>query len=180
MPVLTIRAGPYHPAEMSDPECGIPIESYATMPFLEASVSVGGSIEQVFDFLTTTDNLLKLVPEDLKLRAVKVPARLELGSQMELQILAFGPPQNVVYEITEFARPHRFTETQVKGLLGRYVHEHALIAQPGGTLLVSDRIEFEPPGGLMGLMLTADRLRTMLERGITHRQTALKRLLDAS
>jgi ligand-binding SRPBCC domain-containing protein len=180
VPVFTIRAGPYHPAETSEPERGLTIESHATMPSLEASVSVGGSIEQVFDFLTRTDNLLKLVPEDLKLRAVKVPPRLELGSQMELQILAFGPPQNVVYEITEFARPHRFTETQVKGLLGRYVHEHVLIAQSGGTVLVTDRIEFEPPSGLMGLMLTADRLRTMLERGIAHRQATLKRLLEVS
>jgi ligand-binding SRPBCC domain-containing protein len=150
------------------------------MPFLEASISIGGSIEQIFDFLTTTDNLLKLVPEDLKLRVVKVPPRLELGAQMELQILAFGPPQNVVYEITEFSRPHQFTETQVKGLLGRYVHEHMLAAEPGGKVLVTDRIEFAPPGGLMGLMLTADRLRTMLERGISHRQAALKRLLEVS
>jgi ligand-binding SRPBCC domain-containing protein len=97
-----------------------------------------------------------------------------------LQILAFGPPQNVTYEITDYSRPDRFTETQVKGLLPRYVHEHLLLAQSNDTVLVTDRIEFEPPGGLMGFMLTADRLRTTLDRGLSHRHSALKRLLENS
>ncbi|HXY33074.1 MAG TPA: SRPBCC family protein [Planctomycetaceae bacterium] len=150
------------------------------MPFLEASVSITCPVDRAFDFLTSTANLLHLVPEDLRLSVVNAPPQLTLGSRMEVQILAFGPPQNVTYEITEFSRPERFTETQVKGLLPRYVHEHVLLRQSNGNVLVTDRIEFEPPGGLMGFMLTADRLRTSLDRGLSHRHSALKRLLENS
>jgi ligand-binding SRPBCC domain-containing protein len=148
------------------------------MPFVEASVSICCPAEKAFDFLTKTANLLHLVPDELRLSVVNAPPQLALGSRMELQILAFGPPQNVTYEITEFSRPDRFIETQVKGLLSRYVHEHVLSAEGNGTVLVTDRIEFEPPGGLMGFMLTADRLRTTLDRGLTHRHNVLKRLLE--
>jgi ligand-binding SRPBCC domain-containing protein len=155
-------------------------ESEVTMPCLEACVSIGCSVEKAFDYLTTTANLLKLLPEELRLQVVNAPTQLALGSRMELQILAFGPPQNVTYEITDFSRPHRFTETQVKGLLPRYVHEHVLLEQPNGTVLVTDRIEFEPPGGLMGFMLTADRLQTTLDRGLSHRHSELKRVLENS
>jgi ligand-binding SRPBCC domain-containing protein len=148
------------------------------MPLLEASVSIGCTADRAFDFLTKTANLLHLVPDELRLSVINAPPQLALGSRMEFQILAFGPPQNVTYEITDYSRPDRFTETQVKGLLSRYVHTHLLLAQSNDTVLITDRIEFEPPGGLMGFMLTADRLRTTLDRGLSHRHTALKRLLE--
>jgi ligand-binding SRPBCC domain-containing protein len=150
------------------------------MPFLEASVSIGCSAEKAFDFLTKTANFVHLVPEDLRFSVVNAPTQLALGSRLEVQILAFGPPQNVIYEITEFTRPDRFTETQVKGLLPRYVHEHVLVPSSDGSVLITDRIDFEPPGGLIGFMLTADRLRTSLDRGLSHRHSALKRLLENS
>jgi ligand-binding SRPBCC domain-containing protein len=150
------------------------------MPFLEASVSIDCSPEKAFDFLTQTANFIHLVPEDLRLALVNAPTQLSLGSRFDVQILAFGPPQNVTYEITDFSPPDRFTETQVKGLLPRYVHEHLLVAGSNGSVLITDRIDFEPPGGLMGFMLTADRLRTSLDRGLSHRHGALKRLLENS
>jgi ligand-binding SRPBCC domain-containing protein len=150
------------------------------MPALEASVSIRCPADKVFDFLTKTANWLQLVPEELRLSVVNAPPQLALGSRMEAQILAFGPPQNVTYEITEFSRPDRFTETQVKGLLPRYVHEHRLVALADESIVVTDRIEFEPPGGLIGFMVTVDRLRTSLDRGLAHRHSALKRLLENS
>jgi ligand-binding SRPBCC domain-containing protein len=150
------------------------------MPFVEATNSISCPAEKAFDFLTKTANLLHLVPNELRLSVLNAPPQLTLGSRLEVQILAFGPPQNVTYEITDYSRPHRFTETQVKGLLPRYVHEHLLVTQSNGTLLITDRIEFEPPGGLIGFMVTADRLRTNLERGLSHRHGALKRLLENS
>ncbi len=148
------------------------------MPSLEASISIRCSAEEAFGFLTQTDNLFRILPDELKLRVLSAPPQLELGSRMEVQILAFGPPQNVVYEVTEFSRPDRFTESQVKGMLPRYVHEHLFSAQDANTVLITDRIEFEPPGGLLGFMLTADRLRTMLNQGLVHRHGSLKRILE--
>jgi ligand-binding SRPBCC domain-containing protein len=150
------------------------------MPTLEGSVAIRCSIEKAFDFLTTTANFVKLLPQELQLRVVSAPQQLVLGSRMELQILAFGPPQNVTYEITVLARPHRFTETQVKGVLPRYVHEHVFAEQSNGTIVITDRVEFEPPGGLMGFLVTADRLRTTLDRGLSHWHGELKRLLEDS
>jgi ligand-binding SRPBCC domain-containing protein len=150
------------------------------MALLEASVSLRCPVERVFDFLTSTENFTKIVPPDLKLRLVQSPERLVLGSRFEVQILGFGIPQNVIYEITEYVEPHRFQESQVKGPLGRYVHDHALAAQEDGTVRVFDRIEFEPPGGMLGFLLTADRLKTSLEQGLTHRHRELKRILENS
>ncbi len=150
------------------------------MPSLEASVTIRCPVEKAFDFLTQTENLFQIIPDELKLRVVSAPPQLQLGSRLEVQILAFGPPQNVTYEVTDFTRPHRFTETQVKGILPRYVHEHHFSVVNDGTVLISDRIDFEPPGGLLGFMLTADRLRTTLNQGLVHRHSSLKRILEGT
>jgi ligand-binding SRPBCC domain-containing protein len=148
------------------------------MATLEASVAIRTTVERVFDFLTSTENFSKIVPTDLKLKLVQAPDRLALGSRFEVQILGFGIPQNVIYEITQFEPPHRFQESQAKGPLGRYVHDHIFEPQADGTVQVTDRIEFEPPGGLLGMMLTADRLKTSLQQGLTHRHRELKKLLE--
>jgi ligand-binding SRPBCC domain-containing protein len=150
------------------------------MPRVEASVFVRSPIERIFDFLTSSENFTKIVPADLQLRLVQAPPQMALGSRFEVQILGFGMPQNVIYEITEFVHPHRFQEAQVKGPLGRYVHDHDFAPQEDGTVRVTDRIDFEPPGGLLGFLLTAERLKTSLEQGLTHRHRELKRLLEAS
>jgi ligand-binding SRPBCC domain-containing protein len=150
------------------------------MPRVEASVFVRSPIERIFDFLTSSENFTKIVPADLQLRLVQAPPQMALGARFEVQILGFGLPQNVIYEITEFIHPHRFQEAQVKGPLGRYVHDHDFAPQEDGTVRVTDRIDFEPPGGLLGFLLTAERLKTSLEQGLTHRHRELKRLLEAS
>ena len=150
------------------------------MPLVEATVSIRCGIEHAFDFLTQAENIPKILPPDLQVQLVRVPERLELGSLLEVQILGYGVPQQVVYKITEFDRPSRFIEAQVKGPLGRYVHEHSFSAQGDGEVLLTDRIDFAPPGGLLGFMLTAERLRSSLERGLTHRHRELKRLLETS
>lgn len=150
------------------------------MPQIEASVSIRCLVDQVFDFLTQAENFSKIIPPDLQLKFVQAPERLERGSRFEVQILGFGLPQNVIYEITDFARPERFTESQVKGPLGRYVHEHVFTSQADGTVLVADRIQFEPPGGMLGFLLPADRLQKSLEQGLSHRHRELKRLLESS
>ena len=146
------------------------------MPTLESSTLIRCPAERLFDFLTLSENFPKLVPFELQLKVVQAPERLSLGSHIEVQIGGFGPPQNVVYEITEFERPQRFRETQVKGPLGRYAHEHVVVPE-GDAVRMIDRIDFAPPGGLLGFLLTEARLKTSLEQGLAHRHRELQRLL---
>lgn len=148
------------------------------MPTVEASVSIRCDIEEIFDFLSHTESIEKIVPADLKLRLVQAPQRIELGSRYEIQILAFGAPQSAVYEVTEFVRPSRFVEAQVKGPLARYIHEHSLTLEGDRHVRVLDRIEFEPPSGFLGFLLSAETLRKSLAEGLAHRHRELKKRME--
>ncbi len=57
-----------------------------------------------------------------------------------------------------------------------WIHDHLFEATPEGGVRVIDRIEFEPPSGLAGLLVTEDRIRSSLEDGFDHRYLQLETL----
>jgi ligand-binding SRPBCC domain-containing protein len=127
------------------------------MPVFESSQLIARPIEEVFAFFRAPANLVMLSPGELHLRVVEGPVLIELGSRLVLKGRRWGIPQRMVSEITAFEVPFTFTDTQIEGPLRRWVHAHRFGSVAGGTQ-ISDRIEYEPPGGMLGFMVTASRL----------------------
>jgi ligand-binding SRPBCC domain-containing protein len=148
------------------------------MANFEATVTLNCPQEIVFDFLIRPAKVYEILHPDSGIRYVNVPELLELGSRIEFQIEGFGPVQHIVHEVVEFESPRRFVESQVTGPLGRWLHEHLVEPDAAGGILVVDRIEFEPPGGLAGFLVTADKILDSLQTGFDHRHQELKKLLE--
>lgn len=147
------------------------------MAQFEASVMLARPVEEVFDFLTQPARVLEILPEDSGVTYTSVPERLVLGSRVEFDLKGFGPVQNVIHEVSAFDAPTWFVERQVKGPLPHWEHTH-LLEVVGGRVRVWDRIEFEPPGGLAGLLITEGRIRHSLEKGFAHRHRRLREILE--
>ena len=150
------------------------------MATFEASVSLRCIPEDVFDFLVQTVNIRRISPPEMDLAFVDAPEVLELGSRLKFKVQGFGRVQQIVHEITEFDRPRGFTERQVEGPLEHWIHEHMVEVSDSGDVVVVDRIEFKPPGGLVGLLVTESRILESLDDGFSHRHTELQRILDPS
>jgi ligand-binding SRPBCC domain-containing protein len=90
----------------------------------------------------------------------------------------FGPVQRITHEITEVVHPTRYIERAVKGPLPHWIHEHIVEPQDGATVIVIDRIEFEPPGGFIGFLVNEEKILESLQKGFEHRHRELKRLLE--
>lgn len=131
--------------------------------------------EQVFDFLVRPENVIKVTAPSVALKPVTAPDVLERGSRIELELSGFGPPQRFLYEVIEFERPFRFTETLVKGPLKAYRHEHVFEESGDGTRVI-DHVTFEPPGGMLGFLVTEDRIRKGLEQGFQFRYAELAKM----
>lgn len=147
------------------------------METFEARLTLPCSAEAAFDFLAQPENIKRISPPDMGLFFVDAPERLSLGARMSFKVQAFGVAREAVHEITQFDEPGSFTEQQVKGPLGHWVHEHLFEADGEGAVTLIDRIEFEPPGGIVGLMITADRILENLEEAFDHRHDQLEKLL---
>jgi len=83
-----------------------------------------------------------------------------------------------MHQITSFEPPSRIVEEMIHGPMKEWVHEHVFEDSPLGVRLI-DRITFETPGGLIGLLLTESKVQSSLEQGFLHRRQLLESLVQS-
>jgi ligand-binding SRPBCC domain-containing protein len=149
------------------------------MPRFETSQDFAAAVERVFDVFSRPANLLRVMPPDLHLRVLEAPERLELGSRVTVQGRRWGLGQRVTSEVTAFEAGVGFVQEQVSGPFRRWVHAHRFEALPDGGTRVSEAIDFEPPGGVLGLQLTAAVVERELLRVFAHRKDRWAELLGS-
>ncbi len=146
------------------------------MPVFEASQVFPRPIDEVFEFFRSPANLVRISPPELHMALVEGPPLIEMGSRIVLKGRRWGIPQRVVSAVTAFDPPATFADTQVEGPFRKWVHTHRFEAVPEGTR-VSDRVEYEPPGGLLGLVARPSLIERDLQWVFEYRTKALKQLL---
>jgi ligand-binding SRPBCC domain-containing protein len=147
------------------------------MPLFETSVTLECPPARAFDFLARPANLARISPPELGLSFTSAPEIVELGSRIEFQIQGFGQVQTMAHEITALVPDELITETQIRGLFAEWVHNHIFEARSPGQVHVIDRIDFQPPKGILGLLITAGKILEQLEDGFAHRHEQLRKLL---
>jgi ligand-binding SRPBCC domain-containing protein len=154
----------------------IELRGTAAMPVFESSQVFPLALEEVFDFFIQPANLVKVSPPELSMKLTGGPERLALGSCVTLDGRRWGIAQRIVSEVIDFQPGVTFTDAQTKGPFRKWVHRHTFATVPGGTE-VKDRIEYEPPGGMLGLVATVTRIDADLKWVFGFRQKQLARLL---
>ena len=149
------------------------------MAVFEASVELTCSPEVAFEFLAQPENIRLITPAAIMLVFDAAPQRLSLGSQMAFRVQAYGVVRSAEHEVTEFDPPRKFVERQIAGPMGAWEHAHLFEPTPHGVL-VTDRITFVPPGGMVGLLINERKIRESLEEGFGHRHHELEKRFGSS
>ncbi len=147
------------------------------MPRFETSQEFAFPVERVFDVLTRPAHLERVMPPELHFRVLEAPPRLELGSQVTVQGRRWGLGQRVTSVVTEYEAAVCFVQEQVSGPFRRWAHRHEFAALPDGGTRVSESVDFEPPGGVLGLQLPAAAVERELARVFAHRRQKWAELL---
>ena len=145
------------------------------MPVFESRVVLPATPEEVFEFISRPANLQRIGPPNLGLVFVNPPEVLSEGATLTSRVQAYGIPQQLEQKITKFAPPHGFREELVKGPIKKYVHDYIVEPAGDGRTELINRIDFEPPGGLLGMMITAEKLLDELEDAFAYRRTQLEK-----
>ena len=144
------------------------------MESFEARVELPCSIELAFDLVARPEGIKKISPPEMGLFFTNAPDRYELGTKVEFKVQAMGLVRKLTHEVTAFDDPTSFTEEQIDGPFRHWVHEHVHEAQEGGGCVVIDRIQFLPPGGVAGMIMTASKILENLEDGFDYRHEQLE------
>lgn len=145
------------------------------MPQVAVTFEISRPIDDVFGFFAKPTNLLKLAPPDLHLELLEAPAILQLGSRLVWRGRRFGVAQKMIQEVTSFELSKLIAEEQKQGPFGRWSLARHFATTEVGTS-VREEIHFEPPGGMLGFMVTADFIRKDLDKLLAFRETKLKEL----
>lgn len=148
------------------------------MPVFECRTELKVSPETLFDFVTRVSNMQAVAPSEVNMTIVEAPEILSLGSKLIFKIQAYGVSQQLIHEIVSFDRPTGFREKMIKGPLSAWTHDYIIDPNGSNQCVLLNRIEFEPPSGMLGMLLTADRIMNQLEDGYAHRSEALKKALE--
>jgi ligand-binding SRPBCC domain-containing protein len=147
----------------------------ALMPVFEDTIDLPRPVAEVFAFFNDPRNLERISPPDLHLRVIEGPERLFRGARIVVAGRRWGIPQRIVSEVPG----QSFTDTQVQGPFLRWVRTHRFEEVAGGTR-VSDHIDYEPPGGVLGLVITPAFVEQDLRRAYAYRATKLRELFGAA
>jgi ligand-binding SRPBCC domain-containing protein len=141
------------------------------------TIDLSAPIAQVFDFFHKPANLLQVAPPALHLQLENAPAELQLGSRLILSGRRWGIRYRSVTEVIAFEPGVYFLEEQKEGAFRKWVHAHRFEATANAGTRVVDEIDFEPPGGMLGMLLTSAAVERELSEFFHYRNEQLAGIL---
>jgi hypothetical protein len=147
------------------------------MPRFVARADVSAPLTQVFDFFRKPANLLRATPPSLQLQVENAPAELALGTQLTLVSRRWGMRIRSVTEVVAIESNVCFVEEQREGAFRKWVYAHRFEGRPDGGTSIVDEIDYEPPRGMLGLVLTPAVVERELSEYFCYRNEKLAEIL---
>ncbi|MFO0878734.1 MAG: hypothetical protein U0840_15440 [Gemmataceae bacterium] len=130
----------------------------------------------LFDVLCRPGNILAASPPDLGLELLEAPERLGPGVITRIRARRWGFATTIETEVIAWEEPVRIVEVQREGVLRAWTLERTWADDAPGTTL-TETIDYEPPGGLLGQLLTAKAIEADLARAYQRREAWLREKL---
>src|SRR4051794_40553727 len=117
----------------------------------------------VFAFFRRPADVVAVAPPDAGISFVEGPDAPAVGERFSVEVRRFGLSRRIDTEVTAVEEPSLLAERQTQGPFREWTLERRFAVIDGCTEL-TETITFEPPGGLLGLMLTPAAVEADLTR----------------
>jgi ligand-binding SRPBCC domain-containing protein len=144
---------------------------------LERDQWVPRPLSEVFDFFSRAENLSRITPAWLHFR-IRSPLPIEMrqGALIDYTIRLAGVPLRWRTRVTHWEPQRRFVDEQLRGPYALWQHTHTFAAHEGGVL-VTDRVRYALPLGLLGRAAHALAVRSALAAIFDFRFQSIRDLL---
>ncbi|MCI2239797.1 SRPBCC family protein [Paenibacillus sp. TRM 82003] len=149
------------------------------MPEIVQRTMVRGTVDEVFDVSLDLD-VERVAGRRFRVRAVegagRTKGRIELGERVRWRLRLFGlVPVTHTSNIVELERPRRFVDRMDDGLFAEFHHEHVFEPEGPGMTIVTDRMAWRSPAGLLGRVADVLFVRRTLRRLLADRNSEIVR-----
>jgi ligand-binding SRPBCC domain-containing protein len=149
------------------------------MPVFDRSFKVNAPLREVAAFHDDPVSLVAITPPPTRVTIQRFDKPVRAGSRVifRLGVGPFGVPWDGT--IVEHTDQSYFRDVQNKGPFGTWSHTHSFTAEADGTR-VNDRVEYEPPLGLIGKLLDPFVVKPFLAYLFNYRAKKTRELLEQS
>lgn len=141
---------------------------------------ISGSMEDVWDFFSSPENLNNLTPDNMGFKILSptpIPKMFE-GQEIEYKVSPIlGIPLYWKTVIKEVKPYQSFVDIQVKGPYKLWKHTHTYEQTEDG-ILMKDKVEYLLPLGYLGQLLVPIYVKNRLEEIFDYRQEKVAQLFN--
>jgi ligand-binding SRPBCC domain-containing protein len=147
------------------------------MSVYERSFKVNAELSDVAAFHDDPVSLAAITPPPVRVTIQRFDKPARAGSRVIFR-LSVGP-FGVTWDgtIAEYVAGQYFRDVQNSGPFGAWNHTHAFVAEADGTR-VSDRVEYEPPLGLIGRLIDPIVVKPSLAYMFKYREKKTREILE--
>ena len=147
--------------------------------YLHAKQLLPVDLSTAWAFFSSPNNLAKITPPEMDfitLTPMADGAEIYTGMLIDYKVKPLlGIPMRWQTEIKSVDKPHRFTDTQLKGPYRLWEHTHTFIQTDKGVLM-KDEVKYELPFGPLGSLAHALLVRKKLQALFRFRKAAIERI----
>jgi len=140
----------------------------------ERSVLLAAPPEEVYAFHEDPRNIVKISPSSLRVEKVECTVPARVGEEFRLRVSQFGLPLEWIGYWDEAVPCSRLVDGARKSPFRHWRHHHLFAKAPGGTLM-TDRVEYALPFGLLGRLLNATVMRLVFAAMFAARHRATRK-----
>lgn len=126
----------------------------------ESSVLLAASPHDVYAFHEDPRNITRISPPSLKVAGVECSVPARVGEEFRLRVSQFGLPLEWTGFWAEVQSPDRLVDGARKSPFRHWRHHHLFRREGEGTLM-TDRVEYALPFGVLGRLLDATVMRVV-------------------
>lgn len=149
------------------------------MPDVVCSTDINCSAATLREYLGKTSNLKNITDPDMNLKIVSADDVIEEGSEIEFQVSTYGIKQSMKHRYTAVSDLLIQSE-QLEGPTRSWLHQVIIEHTGDGTCKLTDKINFEPPGGMMGFVMTEAKIKESILEGMECRYESLAEILGSA
>ncbi len=146
------------------------------MPESVSSSILDCSAGMLRTFLGRTANLPQISDPDLELEILSAPEFVTVGQRIEFRITAYGFKQRATHEYVT-VEELQIIEDQIEGPLRAWKHMQQIEVIAASQCRLTDHVEFQPPGGMLGYLLTEANVLASIKDGMQIRYDALSEII---
>ena len=145
------------------------LSQFNLMAHLQISELIPATRNEVFDYLTSPENLPGLLKPIIDVQVLTPEIPLKRGNELHFMMSRFGLSQSVRFRVEDVLKGSRLSYRQTEGLFSSWTHTMKFDDHGEKTSLVTDIVDYHVPLGILGHLTDDLILKNEMSRLLSRR-----------